>query len=138
MKRRDGRILAIQFLYKRDIQPDVDLNTALTDFWVLTEKSEPLRKFAESLIRGVLERRQVLDEMIQRYVQNWDLERTGIVDRNILRLALYEMHFNEDIPPISAINEAIEIAKTMGTQETSRFVNGILDRAKQDLKRSLR
>ena len=78
------------------------------------------------------------DERISRYTENYELGRLAVVDRNILRLAIYEMLHRPDIPPVVSINEAIEIAKRFGTEESSRFVNGILDRVKLDLKRPLR
>ena len=90
------------------------------------------------LVEGVLRHRQDVDERISRYAENYELGRLATVDRNILRLAIYEMLHRHDIPPVVSINEAIEIAKRFGTEESSRFVNGILDRVKLDLDRPLR
>jgi len=97
-----------------------------------------MRAFAEPLIRGVLEHREAVDEVIRKYTENWELHRIANVDRNILRLAIYEMQHREDIPPVVSINEAVEIAKKFSTQDSGRFVNGILDKVKGELLRPAR
>ena len=97
-----------------------------------------MRLFAEPLIRGTLEKLTELDGKIQHYAKNWDLGRMAVVDRNILRLAIYEMLYREDIPPVVSINEAVDIAKKFSTDESGRFVNGILDKVKGDLMRPAR
>ena len=97
-----------------------------------------MQKFAEPLIRGVLEHRAELDEIIRKYAENWELHRIANVDRNILRLAIFEMQHREDIPPVVSINEAVEIAKKFSTQDSGRFVNGILDKVKGELMRPAR
>lgn len=79
-----------------------------------------------------------IDERIRRYCDNYDIRRISAVDRNVLRLAIYEMLYREDIPPVVSINEAIELAKLLGGGDSGRFVNGILDRVKEDLSRPLR
>jgi N utilization substance protein B len=94
--------------------------------------------FADTLIRGVLERRDELDEIIRKHALNWDLHRMAVVDRNVMRLGIYEMLFRDDIPPVVSINEAVDIAKRFSTEESGRFVNGILDRVKAELLRPAR
>jgi N utilization substance protein B len=96
------------------------------------------RMFADRLIRGVLEHRAELDEVIRRYVKNWGLNRIATVDRNVLRLAIHEMMHREDIPPVVSINEAVDIAKRFSTEESGRFVNGVLDKIRGDLMRPAR
>ena len=127
-KRRDARLLAVQFLYQVEVGAKQELEPSLTNFWETTEAVPQLRKLAEPAIRGVLGCREELDEQIKKYSQNWDLHRIAPVDRSILRLALYEMLRCPDIPPVVSINEAIDIAKQLSTEESGRFVNGILDR----------
>lgn len=136
-KRREGRLLAVQFLYQNDLRASEDVSVELDKFWEMVQKKS-LRKYADEFIRGVLEHVDELDKLIIKYAQNWNLNRMAPVDRNVLRLALYEMHYREDIPPVVSINEAIEIAKRLSTEESGKFVNGILDRAKQDLNREFR
>jgi N utilization substance protein B len=136
LTRRAVRELAIQFLYQFDMSGG-PLDEALTLFWQ-TQSDMGDHKFAEELVRGVLEHRAAIDQKIAQYTENWDLPRIAAVDRNILRLAIYEMLFRDDIPPIVSINEAVDIAKKFSTRESGAFVNGILDRFKADLTRPSR
>jgi N utilization substance protein B len=137
-KRRIARELAVQFLYQFDLSGGT-LEEALPLFWqTQSEVSDDGRKFTEQLIHGVIERKAAIDERIAKYTDNWDLPRIAAVDRNILRLAMYEMLFRDDIPPVVSINEAVDIAKKFSTRESGAFVNGILDRLKADLTRPSR
>ena len=136
-KRREGREAAVQFLVFCDLNQGSDAKSA-AEFWELRPATKGIRDFALPLVEGVLRHRPEVDERISRYAENYELGRLAVVDRNILRLAIYEMLFRHDIPPVVSINEAIEIAKRFGTEESSRFVNGILDRVKLDLNRPLR
>ncbi len=97
-----------------------------------------MRDFANDLLRGTLEKKAEIDAKIASLADNWDFERLAVVDRNILRLALYEMLFRTEIPPVVSINEAIEIAKKFSTAESGKFVNGLLDRVKKELLRPAR
>jgi N utilization substance protein B len=161
-KRREARERAVQFLFEYDLNPPEDLEAALNQFWdsqraaaIAEEKGLAswgqktdlppptadeiaTRLFSEPLIRGTLERRPELDAIIKKYAVNWDLHRMAAVDRNVLRLAIFEMLHREDIPPIVSINEAVDIAKKFSTQDSGKFVNGILDRVKADLMRPAR
>lgn len=138
--RRISRECAAQFLYQHDVcglqQPE--LTKALENFWALRELVDPVKDFAEELINGVLQKRLELDEKIKAYTDNWDLDRIAKVDLCVLRVAVFEMLFRDDIPPVVSINEAIEIAKRFSTEDSGRFVNGILDRLRQDLMRPAR
>ncbi|MGD0538452.1 MAG: transcription antitermination factor NusB [Verrucomicrobiota bacterium] len=160
--RREARERAVQFLFQIDLNPPDDLEAALRRFWesqraaaIAEEKGgatygQPadlpppnatetaLQLFAEPLIRGTIEHRAELDAEISRHAKNWDLHRMAVVDRNILRLAIYEMRFREDIPPVVSINEAVDIAKKFSTEESGRFVNGILDKIRSELMRPAR
>jgi len=137
-KRRLARELAVQFLYQFDLGGG-SLNEALPLFWeTQPDAGDTVRQFAEELVQGVMERRAVIDERIVKYADNWDLPRIAAVDRNILRLAMYEMLYRDDIPPVVSINEAVDIAKKFSTSESGAFVNGILDRLKAELTRPSR
>jgi N utilization substance protein B len=142
-KRRDGREAAIQYLYQLDLNSR-DLSALPEDFWKLQKSDEgeeldaQTRAYAEQLVAGVSKHIAELDGVIERYAANYKLERIAAVDRNIIRLAIYEMFHCDDVPPVVAINEAIEIAKRFGSEESGRFVNGILDRARADVKRNPR
>ena len=113
----------------------VALEEALQKFWELTEAEAKAKEFAEVRIRAVVSRQSEVDAELQKLVTNWEPGRLAPVDRAILRLALWEMKFAEDVPPIAALNEAIEVAKALSTEESGRFVNGVLDKARASLGR---
>lgn len=142
-KRREGREAAVQFLYQFDVNR-VPVDEALPGFWELrTGEGKPAtpaktRVFTEELIRGVAAEIKGIDERIGKFTANYDLHRIATVDRNILRVGIYEMLHCTEVPPIVAINEAIEIAKRFGGEESGRFINGILDRVRAELPRSPR
>jgi len=137
-KRRLARELAIQFLYQFDLAGGA-LDEALPLFWqTQAEVNATVRAFAEDLIRGCALHREVIDQKMQQYTEHWELPRMAAVDRNILRLAIYEMICRDDIPPVVSINEAVDIAKRYSTRESGAFVNGILDRLRGDLTRPAR
>jgi N utilization substance protein B len=136
--RRDGREAALQFLYQVDTHRPGNIDEALAAFWKQTEEPANVREFAEGLVRGAIAQMPEVDAKIRTLADNWDFERLAVVDRNILRLAIYEMLFRPEIPPVVSINEAIEIAKKFSTAESGKFVNGLLDRVKKDLLRPAR
>lgn len=138
-KRREGRILAAQFLYQREVgTSSIPLEEALQNLWAQTEAKPEACAFAEGRIRAVLAKQAEVDVELKKLVTNWEPGRLAPVDRAILRLGLWEMKFAEDVAPISALNEAIEVAKALSTEESGRFVNGVLDKARQGLGRSER
>jgi len=96
------------------------------------------RLFAEPLIKGVLQQRDAIDEIIKKHCKNWDFHRIAAVDRNVMRLAIFEMLHREDIPPVVSINEAVDIAKKFSTEDSGKFVNGILDRVRGEILRPAR
>ncbi len=104
----------------------------------ISPKAKEMREFARDLIQGTLENLAALDTKIQSLAKNWDMKRIATVDRNVLRLAFYELLHRNDIPPIVSINEAIDIAKEYSTDDSGKFVNGILDRLKKELLRPAR
>jgi N utilization substance protein B len=160
--RREARERAVQFLFQCDLNKPEKLDEALSHFWDSqrtaaiaadkgkarwgetlelpppTSEETAIRHFAEPLIRGTVEHLAELDAKIQQHAKNWDLSRMAVVDRNILRLAIYEMLYRDDIPPVVSINEAVDIAKRFSTDESGRFVNGILDKVKGELMRPAR
>ena len=128
--------MAAQFLYQREVGvTGVGLEEALKGFWELTEAEAKAKEFAEGRIRAVVGKQKEVDAELQKLVTNWEPGRLAPVDRAILRLALWEMKFAEDVPPIAALNEAIEVAKALSTEESGRFVNGVLDKARGSLGR---
>ena len=135
MKRRRAREIALQFLYQLDVNGAADPTPYENDFWVRqSELDPPTREYAGALVHGAKGQQAKIDEVITRSTDHWDLERMSVVDRNILRLAVFELGWQHDVPPKVAINEAIEIAKKFGTRESSRFINGVLDRVHRELR----
>ncbi len=104
-------------------------------FWLGVEASVEVRAFAEGIVRGVARERHALDRTVSGSAENWRVERMAVVDRNVLRMAVYEMLFSPDVPPVVAIDEAIEVARKFGGEESGSFVNGVLDSVKRRVER---
>ena len=156
-KRRTAREMAVQMLYQNDLGgsnlPQIFNSFDVAEYVAqesaedpetpkrpgpggLEERAEYVKRrkrvedaflYAQSLVRGTLDHREQIDEMIRGQADNWRLERMPAVDRNILRLAVYEMLFEMDIPKLVVVDEAIELAKKFGSEQSGRFVNGLLD-----------
>ena len=124
--RRKGRELALQALYQLDLSGD-EPSAGLRVFWEHCDAPSDARTFGEDLVGGVLEEHTRIDELIAASADNWRLGRLSHVDRNILRVATYELLCRRDVPASVAIDEAIEIAKRFGSDESPTFVNGVLD-----------
>lgn len=136
--RRRARESALQLLYQDEFHEPAGRRVAERYYWEEAEEAparKPLREFAARIVAGVREKREAIDDHIRRVARNWKIERMGRVDRNILRMATYELLFVADIPPKVSLNEAIEIAKAYGTEDSSAFINGILDRISRDLQK---
>ena len=125
--RRKARCRALEFLFGLEFTGD-EWQSALVAFWKTFETKESVREYAELLVAGAFERREELDEYIDAALKGWTPERVGRIERNVLRIAVFEMGFVDDVPPKVAINEAIELAKSYGTDESPGFVNAVLDR----------
>lgn len=135
--RRSAREWAIQFLFQNDFNPG-DLERALSEFWKNLDPDSKSKQFAEDMIRGVIANLAQIDALMQSYADNWEIKRMNAVDRNVIRMALFEMLHRPDIPPVVSVNEAVDIAKRFSSLESGKFVNGILDRALRDLRRPIR
>src|SRR5215831_14131697 len=136
-KRRRAREATVQYHFWRDLQRG-EGPEKIDEFWEFCPAPARVREFAQPLIEGMLAHLPEIDERIQRYCENYEFRRISAVDRNVLRLGIFEMFYRDDIPPVVSINEAIELAKEFGGADSGRFVNGILDRVKDDLSRPLR
>lgn len=137
-RRRDNRVATVQFLYMWEANPPEDLADDLYRFFEEQEHPREYYSFAEELIHGVIEHVSEVDEVIQKYAKNWDFKRIARVDLAILRLAIFEMLYRKDIPPVVSINEAIDLSKNFSIPDAKRFINGILDQFKLSLDRPLR
>jgi N utilization substance protein B len=152
--RRQGREWALQMLFQADMNPGMDLDMTIPKFWrqqwtYMVEELEDrdpsalieseglsvedrvaplkIRLFAEAIVRGVMANLAAIDEKLQQYTQNWAMHRIGSIERNVLRLAFYEMLFCPDVPRAVVLNEAIDLTKYFSNADAGRFVNGILD-----------
>jgi transcription antitermination protein NusB len=128
--RRKARELAVQLLYQHDLAK-MEPEETMSLFWEYFPVEPEVREFCTQLVLGTLDRLAVIDELLGEASENWSLHRMGIVDRNILRLASYELLDRPDIPPSVSLDEAIEIAKKYSTPDAAVFINGVLDRVKR-------
>ena len=128
--RRKSREYALQMLYQYDVSHQ---SAGLADgFWADKEVPENIMEFADSIVDGVIENLDMIDDKIRLSASNWSIDRMAVVDRNILRMAVFELFYIKDIPVKVTLNEAIEIAKRFGEEESGSFVNGIIDRIVRD------
>jgi transcription antitermination protein NusB len=130
--RRIARECALQMMYQLDVgkHPKEEI---LRTYWLMNDHPQKVRDFAELLFEGTVQRLKEIDKVIQRHTKNWRLGRMAAVDRNVLRLAVFEFLWGGRTPETVVINEALEIAKKFSTHESAQFVNGILDSIKNDL-----
>lgn len=124
--RRRGRELAMQMLFQHELS-GATVEEMASRFEDLEKAPPPAREFALSLVRGVMAHLGEIDEQVARQAEHWRLERMAAVDRNILRVALYELMFTPETPPAVVIDEAVELAKRFGSEHSGPFVNGVLD-----------
>ena len=132
-KRRTARELALKFLYQTEFNsnsPDSELNS----FCERANVSEEVQNFTQALIKNILFHKKEVDELLEKISANWAPDRMAVIDKNILRLGICELLFDPTTPPKVVINEAVEIAKKFGTEESPDFINGILDKVFKDSK----
>ncbi len=124
--RREGRELALTYLYQLDLEVErpEEIGAAIDRDHA---SSERVRRFAKERVAGVWRNLKEIDETIVKHLHHWKLERLARTDRGLLRLAVYEMRFDPDVPAKVALNEALEIGRKFGGEESSRFLNGVLD-----------
>lgn len=133
--RRSGREAALQMLFQLE-GSGVSPEQAIELFWRTFEDADPEGKpYADAIVRGVADNLDGIDKKVTAASQNWRLERMSRVDRNLLRLGTWELMFRTDVPRAVILDEAVELAKSFGTDESSGFVNGVLDRIAENLGR---
>ena len=128
--RRKGRVLAFQALFSWDLNPQEPENTALFP-WIDDEMREKYEQdtldFARFIVLGTIENLEAIDQCISGHLEHWDFKRVGKIDLAILRISVYALNFQKDIPATVTIDEAVDIAKIYGSDESYRFINGVLD-----------
>ncbi|MDP2981153.1 MAG: transcription antitermination factor NusB [Candidatus Omnitrophota bacterium] len=131
-KRTFARECALKILYRIEISKE-SIDASFLDFWSKTAESidKESHDFAEILVKGTRGNLAAIDEIISKYADNWNISRMAVIDRNVMRMSVYEMLYRSDIPPNVSINEAIELAKKYGDVDSGKFVNGILDKIKK-------
>ncbi len=142
-----GREFAMQFLFQSDIGGDAPTDVILKYFWkqlsaagcfIENSKFRKAADFAEKIIYGAYEHRVEIDAKMVEFSKNWAIDRMGAVDRNVIRIAIYEMLFDESVPPVVSINEAVDLVKHYGGDDSGSFINGILNGVKNSITRSAR
>jgi N utilization substance protein B len=161
--RHEAREWALQFLFQSEFNRAESLDEGFKLFWQHQDAEAPpppaagkeapapsdsavrdartrakARGFAEELARGVIAHHAAIDPLISKHAENWEIDRMGTVDRNAMRIAVYEMLYRDDIPPVVSINEAVDLAKAFSSIESGKFVNGILDRIRKGIDRPAR
>lgn len=127
-KRTLSREIALKVFYAWEMTKE-DMPVCLEKYWETSDEvTDDIKQFTNQLVLGVWEKRAHIDAIIAKYAMNWELGRMATIDRNVLRMATYELLYVADIPPKVAINEGIELAKKYGDRDSGKFVNGILDK----------
>jgi len=137
-QRRENRISAVQFLYQWEANKPEILADDVCQFFENQEEDRAYYAFAEELALGAIDNVETIDQHIVEHANNWTFDRIAKVDLAILRLAIYELLYRNDIPPIVSINEAIDLSKVFSNPDSKRFINGILDKMKGKITRPLR
>jgi transcription antitermination protein NusB len=137
-QRRDGRVAALQYLYAWSLNSPKNIAEDLRVFFENMEQPREHYAFGEELIHGTIENIVDIDGRIKGLAHNWEFDRIAKIDLAILRLAMFEMIYRKDIPPVVSINEAIDLSKQFSNADAKRFINGILDRLKDQLGRDAR
>jgi N utilization substance protein B len=138
VQRRDGRVAALQYLYAWSLNAPKNLTDDLRVFFENCEEPREHYAFGEEVIHGVIEHSAEIDQQIKTLAENWEFDRIAKIDLAILRVAIFEMIYRKDIPPVVSINEAIDLSKQFSNADAKRFINGILDRLKGQLGRDAR
>lgn len=125
-QRRKAREVALQVLYGIDVAQG-NLRETMELFWNNFEAPDKVKTFSSALVEGTWSNRKQIDALISSCAENWSVERMSIVDRSILRMAVYEFLYCREIPPKVAINEAIDLGKLFGSENSGAFINGVLD-----------
>lgn len=133
-KRRKARESALQILFQLEFN-DIPVDEIIAQFWKDKKASLEIREYAAWLVKGIISHQEEINDLIQSLSDHWRLTRMALIDRNILRTAVFELLYEENIAPAVVINEAIEIAKRYSSEEAAAFVNGILDAVRKKLEK---
>jgi len=126
-KRSKARESALQILYQIDVTGD-PVDAVLNQYWHTRNRNPEVVDFANEIVKGTTEHLSEIDAIISQHSENWEISKMPIIDRNILRFAIYEILYMDDIPPRVTIDEAIDLANNFGTPNSGKFINGVLDK----------
>ena len=132
-RRRKAREETLRILFRLEFE-NTHLEKTLIQYWENRKTSEEIKEYSTWLVNGIISRKEQIDNIIQRVSEHWRISRMALIDRNILRMAVFELLYEENIAPPIVINEAIEIAKKYSGDQAATFVNGILDAIRKKLK----
>ncbi|MBN37477.1 MAG: transcription antitermination factor NusB [Opitutae bacterium] len=137
-QRRQNRATAFRFLFQWEMNPPDDLSADLTEFLGRLGGKEDFYSYAIELVDGVIDKIEVLDSIIRELVDNWEFSRIAKADLALLRVSLYELKYRLDIPPVVIIDETLEISKEFSSENSRKFLNGVLDKARSMMPRPAR
>ena len=137
-QRRQNRATAFRFLFQWEFNPTDRLSEDLREFIERLEHEEEYYAYSFELVDGVLDKIEILDSIIKELVTNWDFSRIAKADLALLRVALYEIKYRLDVPPVVIIDETLEISKEFSSANSKKFLNGVLDKALEQIKRPAR
>jgi len=126
-KRTLARECALKILYRIETSKE-SAEESIKDFWSIEHADDEVKAFTDSLVKGTCKNLAEIDGFISKYADNWDIKRIAVIDKNVLRMGLFQLLYRDDIPPKVSINEAIDLAKKYGDIDSGKFVNGILDK----------
>jgi len=137
-QRRQNRATAFRFIFQWEMNPSDDISGDLKDFIFRLGKDEAYYSYAIELVDGIIEKKEIIDSIIKELVDNWEFSRIAKADLGLLRVAIYEIQYRLDIPPVVVIDEALEISKEFSTENSKKFLNGVLDKVLSRLPRPAR
>ena len=143
--RRKGRELVLTLLYRTEFSSDKNIKRAVENIVKLGQVGldaerygSDIADFAEDLFKGIIGNIEIIDKLLEKYLEHWEIDRVAVIDKSIMKMAIYEILFRDDIPDVVSINEAVELAKKYSTENSGGFVNGILDRIRKDKREILK
>jgi len=138
--RRKGRELALTLLYRTEFSSDKNIKRAVENIVKIDAEryGSDIADFAEDLFKGIIGNIEIIDKLLEKYLEHWEIDRIAVIDKSIMKMAIYEILFRDDIPDVVSIDEAVELAKKYSTENSGGFVNGILDKIRKDKREILK
>lgn len=137
-QRRQNRCAAFRFIFQWEMNPPENLDRDLDEYFLRLEQDQEYFSYAVELIAGVLEKSEILDSIIRELVENWEFSRIAKVELAMLRVALFELKYRLDVPPVVIIDETLEISRDFSSEDSRKFLNGVLDKAMLQMARPTR